>query len=200
MSSCVEGAGLWSRRMRPICTAALAAEGILNAPHTSLVSVEESRSSRCNRSARKPTCNSDRAARSSAPPRTAPSQSPHMQVPLESCASEPPQVRSSGAELNSPHRYRRNRAAPTGDRCTRANLGHSSVVCCRFTHTTQCPADAKRPPGNRAAFSLGRIVPTEAKPSELSGCIVSLAKTGVKAKTLPSQHIDNKYVTRTDNL
>jgi hypothetical protein len=45
------------------------------------------------------------------------------------------------------------------------------------------PADTKRPPGNRAAFSLGRIVPTEAKPSELSGCILSLAKTRVKAKT-----------------
>jgi hypothetical protein len=45
------------------------------------------------------------------------------------------------------------------------------------------PADTKRPPGNRAAFSLGRIVPTEAKPSELSGCILSLAKTCVKAKT-----------------
>jgi hypothetical protein len=42
------------------------------------------------------------------------------------------------------------------------------------------------------AFSLGRIVPTEAKPSELSGCILSLAKTGVKAKTLPLQLADNK--------
>jgi hypothetical protein len=42
---------------------------------------------------------------------------------------------------------------------------------------------AKRPPGNRAASSLGRIVPTEAKPSELSGEILSLAKSGVKAKT-----------------
>ncbi len=41
----------------------------------------------------------------------------------------------------------------------------------------------KRPPGNRAASSLGRIVPTEAKPSELSGEILSLAKSGVKAKT-----------------
>jgi hypothetical protein len=35
---------------------------------------------------------------------------------------------------------------------------------------------AKRPPGNRVASSLGRIVPTEAKPSELSGEILSLAK------------------------
>ena len=65
-----------------------------------------------------------------------------------------------------------------------ANLGHASAVRCRFTHSTQCPADAKRPPGNRAAFSLGRIVPTEAKPSELSGCILSLAKTCVKTKTM----------------
>jgi hypothetical protein len=38
----------------------------------------------------------------------------------------------------------------------------------------------KRPPGNRAAFSLGRIVPTEAKPSELSGEILWLAKWRVK--------------------
>jgi hypothetical protein len=38
----------------------------------------------------------------------------------------------------------------------------------------------KRPPGNRVASSLGRIVPTEAKPSELSGEILSLAKTRVK--------------------
>ena len=30
------------------------------------------------------------------------------------------------------------------------------------------PAHAKKPPGNRVAFSLGRIVPTEARPSELS--------------------------------
>ena len=29
-------------------------------------------------------------------------------------------------------------------------------------------SDAKKPPGNRVAFSLGRIVPTEARPSELS--------------------------------
>jgi hypothetical protein len=34
---------------------------------------------------------------------------------------------------------------------------------------------AKRPPGNEVASSLGRIVPTEAKPSELSGEILSLA-------------------------
>jgi hypothetical protein len=29
-------------------------------------------------------------------------------------------------------------------------------------------SNAKKPPGNRVAFSLGRIVPTEARPSELS--------------------------------
>ena len=34
------------------------------------------------------------------------------------------------------------------------------------------PRKRKEPPGNRAAPSSGRIVPTEAKPSELSGCIV----------------------------
>jgi hypothetical protein len=43
--------------------------------------------------------------------------------------------------------------------------------------------NTKRLPGNGAAFSLGRIVPTEAKPSELSGEIVSLGKRGVKAKS-----------------
>src|SRR3984885_6455868 len=36
----------------------------------------------------------------------------------------------------------------------------------------KCPlrtlASTKKPPGNRVAFSLGRIVPTEARPSELS--------------------------------
>jgi hypothetical protein len=41
----------------------------------------------------------------------------------------------------------------------------------------------KRPPGNGAAFSLGRIVPTEAKPSELSGEILWLGAEGVKAKS-----------------
>ncbi len=42
------------------------------------------------------------------------------------------------------------------------------------------PQKAKRPPGNRVASSLGRIAPTEAKPLELSGEILSLAKSGVK--------------------
>src|SRR5580693_8213311 len=56
--------------------------------------------------------------------------------------------------------------------------------------------DTKRPPGNRAAPSLGRIVPTEAKPSELSGCILSLAQTGVKAKTLRMHILANKPLNR----
>jgi hypothetical protein len=55
------------------------------------------------------------------------------------------------------------------------NLAHN--------HPKVAPGKAKRPPGNRAASSLGRIVPTEAKPSELSGEILSLAKYRVKAKT-----------------
>jgi hypothetical protein len=47
----------------------------------------------------------------------------------------------------------------------------------------QLHRETKRPPGNRAALSLGRIVPTEAKPSELSGEIVWLGGRGVKAKS-----------------
>jgi hypothetical protein len=50
-------------------------------------------------------------------------------------------------------------------------------------HPKVVPGKAKKPPGNRVASSLGRIVPTEAKPSELSGEILSLAKYRVKAKT-----------------
>jgi hypothetical protein len=44
--------------------------------------------------------------------------------------------------------------------------------------------DKKRPPGNRAASSSGRTVPTEAKPLELSGCILRFEKYRVKAKRL----------------
>jgi hypothetical protein len=44
-------------------------------------------------------------------------------------------------------------------------------------------SDVKGPPGNGAALSLGRIVPTEAKPSELSGEILCLGAKGVKAKS-----------------
>jgi hypothetical protein len=35
----------------------------------------------------------------------------------------------------------------------------------------------------KAALSLGRIVPTEARPSELSGCILGAGDGGVKAKS-----------------
>jgi hypothetical protein len=41
----------------------------------------------------------------------------------------------------------------------------------------------KEPPGNRAALPSGRIVPTEAKPSELSGCIVGAGRGSVKDKS-----------------
>jgi hypothetical protein len=41
----------------------------------------------------------------------------------------------------------------------------------------------KEPPGNRAAPSSGRIVPTEAKPLELSGCIVGAWDGSVKKKS-----------------
>ena len=45
------------------------------------------------------------------------------------------------------------------------------------------PQKRKEPPGNRAAPSSGRIVPTEAKPSELSGCIVGAGGRSVKNKS-----------------
>ena len=45
------------------------------------------------------------------------------------------------------------------------------------------PQKRKEPPGNRAALSSGRIVPTEAKPSELSGCIVGAGEGSVKDKS-----------------
>jgi hypothetical protein len=45
------------------------------------------------------------------------------------------------------------------------------------------PIKRKEPPGNRAAPSSGRIVPTEAKPSELSGCIVGAGDESVKEKS-----------------
>jgi hypothetical protein len=59
------------------------------------------------------------------------------------------------------------------------------------------PAKTKKPPGNRAAFSLGRIVPTEAKPSELSGAIVCLPKKSVKAKSGPFKTLWNHEVSGT---
>jgi hypothetical protein len=58
--------------------------------------------------------------------------------------------------------------------------------------------DTKRPPGNRAAFSLGRIVPTEAKPSELSGEILWSAYRGVKAKSKELQVVCFQYVKGSD--
>jgi hypothetical protein len=45
------------------------------------------------------------------------------------------------------------------------------------------PKKRKEPPGNRAAPSSGRIVPTEAKPSELSGCILGAGDGSVKDKS-----------------
>jgi hypothetical protein len=45
------------------------------------------------------------------------------------------------------------------------------------------PLKRKEPPGNRAALSSGRIVPTEAKPSELSGCILGAWEGSVKGKS-----------------
>jgi hypothetical protein len=45
------------------------------------------------------------------------------------------------------------------------------------------PKKRKEPPGNRAALSSGRIVPTEAKPSKLSGCIVGVWGRRVKRKS-----------------
>jgi hypothetical protein len=41
----------------------------------------------------------------------------------------------------------------------------------------------KRPPGNRAAFSSGRIVPTEASHQNFLGAIVWAGGGGVKAKS-----------------
>jgi hypothetical protein len=63
------------------------------------------------------------------------------------------------------------------------SLASASGKFSSHNHPKVVPENAKRPPGNRVASSLGRIVPTEAKPSELSGEILSLAKYRVKAKT-----------------
>src|SRR5579862_4205533 len=48
-----------------------------------------------------------------------------------------------------------------------------------FFFPTRC-AQTKRPPGNWAAFSQGRIVPTEARPSKLSAEILGFYKGRVK--------------------
>jgi hypothetical protein len=63
------------------------------------------------------------------------------------------------------------------------SLASASGNFSSHNHPKVVPGKAKRPPGNRVASSLGRIVPTEAKPSELSGEILSLAKYCVKAKS-----------------
>jgi hypothetical protein len=52
----------------------------------------------------------------------------------------------------------------------------------------------KEPPGNRAALPLGRIVPTEAKPSELSGCIVGSGSTSVKNNSEEFKSITFNYL------
>jgi hypothetical protein len=54
---------------------------------------------------------------------------------------------------------------------------HRTGSCGRPLQSAQ---KRKEPPGNRAALSSGRIVPTEAKPSELSGCIVGAGNGSVK--------------------
>jgi hypothetical protein len=46
------------------------------------------------------------------------------------------------------------------------------------------PYKRKEPPGNGTALSSGRIVPTEANPSELSGCIVGSGESSVKRNVL----------------
>src|SRR6266566_9677506 len=69
------------------------------------------------------------------------------------------------------------------DRSGFFSLASASGRFSSHNHPKVVPGNAKRPPGNRVASSLGRIVPTEAKPSELSGEILSLAKYCVKAKS-----------------
>jgi hypothetical protein len=60
------------------------------------------------------------------------------------------------------------------------NKSHADSQKWNLTYAPYSAKKRKRPPGNRVASSLGRIVPTEAKPSELSGEILVLVKTGVK--------------------
>ena len=63
---------------------------------------------------------------------------------------------------------------------TRIAPENAPFVTCSTYSAADFASNMKRPPGNRAASSLGRIVPTEAKPSELSGEILWLAKWRVK--------------------
>src|SRR6266568_6276965 len=60
------------------------------------------------------------------------------------------------------------------------NLTRSPVPA---AHRSKMGQKRKEPPGNRAAPSSGRIVPTEAKPSELSGCILGAGGRSVKNKS-----------------
>jgi hypothetical protein len=53
----------------------------------------------------------------------------------------------------------------------------------KWKRVLQSAQKRKEPPGNRAALSSGRIVPTEAKPSELSGSIVGVLDGSVKKKS-----------------
>jgi hypothetical protein len=67
----------------------------------------------------------------------------------------------------------------------RVRRGDKRIRLLRARHAGRdVSEDRKRLPGNRAASSLGRTVPTEAKPSELSGCILSFEKYRVKTKRL----------------
>jgi hypothetical protein len=64
--------------------------------------------------------------------------------------------------------------------------GNQSKRCMASTVFHRDPAgtqNEKRPPGNRAALSTGRIVPTEASHQNFPGAIVWAAKGGVKAKS-----------------
>jgi hypothetical protein len=59
---------------------------------------------------------------------------------------------------------------PNGEKWTSRVAFRGKYRLVHGTGTATMPSllNAKKPPGNRVAFSLGRIVPTEARPSELS--------------------------------
>jgi hypothetical protein len=57
------------------------------------------------------------------------------------------------------------------------------------------PSKRKEPPGNGTALSSGRIVPTEANPSELSGCIVGVGESSVKGNVLENNSLCFNYLT-----
>jgi hypothetical protein len=62
-----------------------------------------------------------------------------------------------------------------GRKVKRREEGHVAPLVLAFEKGKSCL--------KQAAFSVGRIVPTEARPSELSGCIVGAGDGGVKAKS-----------------